>query len=573
MAVQVRLLLRLGLALVLATACGVRGQKFTTVEEATGLYRRQQDVAEHLERYVRDQQRRLAKLSQLASDMMSQSALFMERLDNWTADEASHTNSKDSDAEEGGGQSNRTLEELEYRYSNPLSAFLLVKHFSVDWDRILTEDVAPAAPEAFLEELRLAAGFPNLEDFRDAASGLLTLQETYKLGTASIAGAEIPGADPDKHLSADDCFELGRVAYDGADYYNAINWMEEAHERVAKETVPSVEPALLLDYLAYAYFLRGNLPRAYNLTLELLEADPTSSRRANIALYESEIEAARRENAPTVNETWHNTPMAKEGWRGTEDFAAYQRLCRGEQSPTAMKPTDQVCRFRTSALDPIFTLSPLREEVLHVDPFIAVYHDVITETEIATVRHLALPKLDISGVFRLKEDTAPKIRLPKGRSSKTAWLHDADSHVIQRLSRKAAALSDLTLTSAEPFQIVRYGIGGFYETHVDFSRDVEESTFSDEIGNRIATAIFYMNTPLYGGYTVFPKLGVAVAPERGSCVLWYNLRKDGSGDDSTAHAGCPVLAGGKWICNKWFHERGQEFARPCGTCTNKVNEF
>jgi len=26
---------------------------------------------------------------------------------------------------------------------------------------------------------------------------------------------------------------------------------------------------------------------------------------------------------------------------------------------------------------------------------------------------------------------------------------------------------------------------------------------------------------------------------------------------------CPVLIGNKWVANKWIHERGQEFRRPC----------
>lgn len=31
------------------------------------------------------------------------------------------------------------------------------------------------------------------------------------------------------------------------------------------------------------------------------------------------------------------------------------------------------------------------------------------------------------------------------------------------------------------------------------------------------------------------------------------------------HSGCPVLVGNKWVANKWLHEFGQEFKRPCGT--------
>ncbi len=54
-----------------------------------------------------------------------------------------------------------------------------------------------------------------------------------------------------------------------------------------------------------------------------------------------------------------------------------------------------------------------------------------------------------------------------------------------------------------------------------------------------------------------------------------------AGDYTTRHAGrflfslliflcihffllaCPVLIGNKWVANKWIHERGQEFRRPC----------
>jgi hypothetical protein len=32
---------------------------------------------------------------------------------------------------------------------------------------------------------------------------------------------------------------------------------------------------------------------------------------------------------------------------------------------------------------------------------------------------------------------------------------------------------------------------------------------------------------------------------------------------SMAFSACPVLVGNKWVANKWIHERGQEFRRPC----------
>lgn len=40
--------------------------------------------------------------------------------------------------------------------------------------------------------------------------------------------------------------------------------------------------------------------------------------------------------------------------------------------------------------------------------------------------------------------------------------------------------------------------------------------------------------------------------------------RSGAVDMRSEHAACPVLTGIKWTANKWFHERGQEWHRPCG---------
>lgn len=46
-------------------------------------------------------------------------------------------------------------------------------------------------------------------------------------------------------------------------------------------------------------------------------------------------------------------------------------------------------------------------------------------------------------------------------------------------------------------------------------------------------------------------------------LLFFSLLSYASGDYTTRHAACPVLIGNKWVANKWIHERGQEFRRPC----------
>jgi prolyl 4-hydroxylase len=119
------------------------------------------------------------------------------------------------------------------------------------------------------------------------------------------------------------------------------------------------------------------------------------------------------------------------------------------------------------------------------------------------------------------------------------------------------------MSTAEQLQVVNYGIGGHYEPHYDYARKGEDA-FSDlDTGNRIATLLFYLSDVEAGGATVFPGAGARVLPSKGDATFWYNLLPSGEGDLLTRHAGCPVLSGFKWVCNKWIHERAQEFRKPC----------
>ena len=75
-------------------------------------------------------------------------------------------------------------------------------------------------------------------------------------------------------------------------------------------------------------------------------------------------------------------------------------------------------------------------------------------------------------------------------------------------------------------------------------------------GQRVVTAIAYLNDVNKGGETSFPNVEKIVSPERGKIVV-FHLCKKGTlePNPNSLHGGMPVVEGEKWAFNLWFrHE-------------------
>jgi hypothetical protein len=76
----------------------------------------------------------------------------------------------------------------------------------------------------------------------------------------------------------------------------------------------------------------------------------------------------------------------------------YQALCRGEDllQMSAERQNKLVCRYVHH--HPILRIAPVKEELVHDNPPIWLFHDVITDQQIEVFKSLALQKLETSMV-------------------------------------------------------------------------------------------------------------------------------------------------------------------------------
>ncbi|XP_076073308.1 prolyl 4-hydroxylase subunit alpha-2-like isoform X1 [Mytilus galloprovincialis] len=530
------------LLLLVCVASVVRCELFTSLAHMERALFAEREISSRIKEYVREEKQRLDALSRLADELETHSS--------------------------------KALENVDFYLGNPVNAYLFVKRFTVDWERHI-EDILKWKPnEEFHEKVnKLKEYLPTYEDLNGAVAALLRLQDTYKLETEKIAAGDIAGIKTSE-LSAVDCFEVGRVAYNDEDYYHTTAWMIEAMSRLENEKNKTVNKSEIIDFLAFSVYQQGNVRHALDLTNELLTLVPGHDRALNNKEYylkmisekeEKMGETATMGEAATMGEPAADEPLKNEKgrdeYKSTDEFIMYERLCRGEHTHDYKDQHKLVCRYKTNN-DPLLLINPAKEEEIYLDPYLVAYHDVISDYELAVIKSIATPKLGRATVHNAKTG---KLEFAHYRVSKSAWLRPDDDIVVQRVNRRISAVTKLEMDTAEDLQIANYGIGGHYEPHFDFARKEESNAFKGlNTGNRIATWLSYMSDVEAGGATVFPYIGVKIFPKRGMAAFWYNLYKNGDGIYDTRHAACPVLVGTKWVSNKWIHERGQEFRRPCG---------
>lgn len=73
----------------------------------------------------------------------------------------------------------------------------------------------------------------------------------------------------------------------------------------------------------------------------------------------------------------------------------YEMLCRGEVSIPPEVQKNLKCRYVDRGI-PFLKIAPFKEEEAYLDPRIVVYHNVIYDEEIETIKRMAQPRVACS---------------------------------------------------------------------------------------------------------------------------------------------------------------------------------
>jgi prolyl 4-hydroxylase len=141
------------------------------------------------------------------------------------------------------------------------------------------------------------------------------------------------------------------------------------------------------------------------------------------------------------------------------------------------------------------------------------------------------------------------------RTSDGMFFERGEHPVCDVIERRIAALLNWPLENGEGLQVLRYRPGAEYKAHHDYFDPAQPGTptILQRGGQRVASLVCYLNTPVAGGSTVFPDVALDVAAVKGNAVFFSYDKAHPT--TKSLHGGSPVIDGEKWVATKWVRER------------------
>ncbi|XP_078483520.1 prolyl 4-hydroxylase subunit alpha-1-like [Ciona intestinalis] len=426
--------------------------------------------------------------------------------------------------------------------SNPINLYKTIQRYSIQWREVGRLLESCKHKKGFAVDFpKLTKKFPDHIDMTGAQRSLLRIQRVYRIPTDDLMKGIIKGNGALESLKGEDAFLIGQLAKKEFYYNQCVAWLDKALEQHRPESNYAVEK--VVDVLSFCEAKRGNLRRATELLKQNTKVTTLSSR------------LALRDRLNKVRTQWLISYLRLYGMdEENNETKVYERHCRG-QTIKRKSNNNLKCSFHNGWKNPRLLIQPIKAEELCDSPHVVRFYDVLSERDNEEIKRLAAPLMFRSAVTG--HDGAVNEN-PMERVGKNAWLHNSISPVVDNFMTRVADITGLNVEADDYLQVANYGIGGHFDPHID-----ETGENKNIMERRIATFLTYFSDVEYGGNTPFVYQEVVAEPIKGSAIFWYDIFTDGSADERTEHAACPVVLGNKWAGNLWITFGHQTFTKQC----------
>jgi len=255
---------------------------------------------------------------------------------------------------------------------------------------------------------------------------------------------------------------------------------------------------------------------------------------------------------------------AKAGRRIEGDLALYSTLLQrlgypraGIVSAPPLPPAAGVVAPDWEAIARALSLSPkvkTQPEKLAASPEVVLHRQAVAPEICEYVIAHAASRLGPSLVY---DPTQTRMIRDPLRTSATASLSPIDLDLaLIALNRLISEVVGCAEENGEFLSILSYTSGQQYRPHLDC---IPPGPDFDASGQRVKTALLFLNDDFEGGETHFTEIDLKVRGRRGDILVFSNVKEDGMIDPAARHAGLPVKGGMKWIASKWFREKKFHF--------------
>ena len=185
------------------------------------------------------------------------------------------------------------------------------------------------------------------------------------------------------------------------------------------------------------------------------------------------------------------------------------------------------------------------------NPRVVVFAGLLSDAECDEIMQLAGKRLSRSETVQTETGSS---EVNEARTSEGMFFERGEHPVCARLEARIATLLKWPVENGEGLQVLRYRPGAEYKPHYDYFDPAQSGTptILKRGGQRVASLVCYLNTPMLGGATTFPDVQLEVAPVKGNAVFFSYDRAHPA--TRSLHGGAPVAEGEKWVATKWLRE-------------------